>query len=91
MQDEVTKTCMACQGAMSPVLVMDRDSYGITRQGPHPLHYRQPDDKQSFWTGQFPTAGIVQAYMCAGCGKIDLYGSGPTATEEEVRSNVLNP
>ena len=82
MQDETTKTCMACQGAMTPVMVLDRDSYGLTRQGTQVLAYRHPDDSQSFWTGKYPTAGIVRAYMCEGCGKIDLYGSAPDASPD---------
>lgn len=77
MQNEAVKTCIACQGSMSEVMVMDNDSYGLTRRGPQPLSYRRPDDSQSFWTGAYPTAGIVRAYMCEGCGKIDLYGSAP--------------
>jgi hypothetical protein len=79
MPNEASKTCMECQGVMSPILVMDKDSYGITRRSPQSLTYRLPDDKLSFWTGKYPTAGNVLAFMCADCGRIALYGGAPNA------------
>ena len=39
------------------------------------LSYAAPDAERSFWTGQFPVAGVVQAYMCQSCGRIALYGN----------------
>jgi hypothetical protein len=41
------------------------------------LAYRQLDDKVSFWTGKYATAGPVLAYMCGNCGRIALYGGTP--------------
>ncbi|MGH7200121.1 MAG: hypothetical protein ACREJB_05915 [Planctomycetaceae bacterium] len=43
------------------------------------LEYRLPDDRLSFWTGMYPTAGEVWAFMCADCGRIALYGGAPDA------------
>lgn len=57
---------------MAPVVVMDRNYKSISQ-----LAYRQVDDKASFWTGQYPTAGLVMAYMCGDCGRIVLYGAPP--------------
>jgi hypothetical protein len=74
MADEASKTCVECQGTMSPIIVMDKDSFGMTPRGPQPLEYRLPDDRRSFWTGKYPTAGQVRAFLCAGCGRIALYG-----------------
>ncbi|MFN0056451.1 MAG: hypothetical protein ACKV0T_30255 [Planctomycetales bacterium] len=33
----------------------------------------------SFWTGKYPSAGLVRAYLCADCGRIALYGGAPDA------------
>jgi hypothetical protein len=41
------------------------------------LEYRLPDDRRSFWSGKYPTAGSVQGFMCENCGRIALYG-GPS-------------
>jgi hypothetical protein len=38
-----------------------------------------PDDRLSFWTGKYPTAGTVRAFMCEGCSRIALYGGEPEA------------
>lgn len=72
MADEPTKTCVDCDGTMLPIAIMDHMHRGSTV-----LHYRMPDDKVSFWTGGYPTAGAVNAFMCAGCGRIALYGALP--------------
>ncbi len=65
---------------MSPVVIMDRQPGGLARRAVAGLlEYRMPDDRVSFWTGQYPTAGVVQAYLCAGCGRIALYGDKPDA------------
>jgi hypothetical protein len=77
MAGEVTQTCVECQGAMSPIVIMDKDRYG--GHGPTVLEYRQPDDRRSFWTGKYPTAGPVRAFLCGTCGRIALYGSAPDA------------
>ena len=39
------------------------------------LEYTVPDAKASIWTGRFPIAGRVSAFMCEGCGRIALYGT----------------
>ena len=77
---ESTKTCVECQGRMSPVIVMDK-TYPWPTEHRHtaPLEYRLPEDHLSFWTGKYPTAGPIQAFMCQGCGRIALYGVKPDA------------
>lgn len=72
MSDDATRKCVECEGVMSPVVVMDRNYKSISQ-----LAYRQLDDKASFWTGQYATAGSVLAYMCGHCGRIALYGAPP--------------
>ena len=79
MADDASKTCVECRGVMAPIIVMDKDRYGNTGPGPQSLEYRLPDDRRSFWTGKYPTAGRVRAFLCAGCGRIALYGSEPAA------------
>ena len=79
MAEEATRTCIECQGEMCPIIIMDKDHYGNLGPGPQGLEYRQPKDKRSFWTGKYPTAGLVQSFMCGACGRIALYGSAPDA------------
>lgn len=67
---------------MSPIVIMDIAPGQASRAVAGPLTYRLPDDRVSFWSGQYPTAGVVQAYMCAGCGRIALYGDKPDASED---------
>jgi hypothetical protein len=75
---ESTKTCVECQGRMSPVIDMDKTrDYLTNRADAGPLEYRLPEDRLKFWTGKYPTAGPVQAFMCEGCGRIALYGCKP--------------
>lgn len=74
MADEPTRTCGDCEGTMLPIVIMDHMHRGATV-----LQYRMPDDKVSFWTGGYPTAGLVEAFMCAGCGRIAMYGALPKA------------
>ena len=79
MANEVSRTCVECKGAMSPIIIMDM-APGMTRRVvTGPLQYRLPDDRVSFWTGRFPTAGVVRSFLCAGCGRIALYGDRPDA------------
>ena len=73
MASEATKFCVECQGAMFPVVLLDKIHHTGT---PREFEYRQPDDSRSFWTGKYPTAGRVRAFLCEGCGRIALYGSG---------------
>ena len=69
MSDEDARDCTECEGSMFPVVMMDKMHGGIGQ-----LEYRLPDDKRSFWTGRYPTAGLVQAFLCQDCGRIALYG-----------------
>jgi hypothetical protein len=64
---------------MSPIVIMDLAPGLARRAVAGPLTYRMPDDRVSFWTGAYPTAGVVQGYLCAGCGRIALYGVIPDA------------
>ncbi len=73
------RTCVECQGSMSPIVIMDV-APGIARRATAgPLTYRLPDDRVSFWSGKYPTAGVVRSYLCEGCGRIALYGDMPDA------------
>jgi hypothetical protein len=78
MADESTRRCAECGGAMSPIVIMDRVGRQFASGGSiQELAYRQPDDSRSFWTGQYPTAGTVRAFLCGDCGRIALYGEAP--------------
>ncbi len=82
MDDHDSRICIECQGTMAPVIVMDKLHPGPTKhRHVGSLEYRLPDDRLSFWTGKFTTAGNVRAFMCAGCGRIGLYGEAPGADE----------
>lgn len=59
---------------MSPIVIIDV-APGVSKHAvAGPLTYRLPDDRVSFWTGKYPTQGVVQAYLCGECGRIALYG-----------------
>ena len=77
MSNDASRTCVECQGAMSPVVLMDKTV--TLHKHSQELEYRQPNDSRSFWTGKYPTAGLVRAFMCGDCGRIALYGSAPDA------------
>jgi hypothetical protein len=63
---------------MSPVIIMDKlHPWPAEHRHAGSLEYRLPDDRLSFWSGKYPTAGTVQSFMCAKCGRIALYGSSP--------------
>jgi hypothetical protein len=63
---------------MSPIVIMDKASLRVSEhRHTRPLEYRLPDDQLNFWTGRYQTAGEVQAFLCASCGRIALYGSTP--------------
>lgn len=74
MSEAASPKCLQCDAEMSPVVVLDRNYKSIAQ-----LAYRQVDDKPSFWTGSYATAGHVLSYMCGNCGRIDLYGAAPDA------------
>ena len=51
MSGQDSRTCVECQGAMSPIVIMDK-SPGLAKHSyPGRLEYRLPDDRVSFWTG----------------------------------------
>ena len=81
MADDTSKTCIECQGTMSPIIVT-HTAYGFSNMGAKQLDYRQPDDRRSFWTGKYPSAGQVHAFLCGNCGRIALYGREPAAEPE---------
>lgn len=70
MPDGPLRTCIECRGAMVPIVVIDKSPAG----GAPVLEYRQADDRRSFWSGRYPTAGPVESLMCGECGRIALYG-----------------
>jgi hypothetical protein len=80
MEHEVARVCVECQGQMSPIMIMDKiHPWPTNHRHAGSLEYRLLDDRLSFWTGKYRTAGSVLAYMCKGCDRIALYGSKPDA------------
>ena len=60
---------------MFPIVIMDQNAPGAMKhRRAGVLEYRMPDDKLSFWSGKYPSAGFVHAFMCGNCGRIALYG-----------------
>lgn len=82
MADELQRTCVECGTTMSPIVIMDNQPGAFKRHSTGVLEYRLPDDKVSFWTGRYPSTGVVRAYLCPECGRIALYGSSPEAATE---------
>ena len=74
MSNERARICSECKGEMAPVVVADKVHPMVVGFAGHGLQYRLPGDKPSFWTGHYPSAGSVESFMCAGCGRIQLYG-----------------
>jgi hypothetical protein len=71
MADEHSRKCPECDGAMAPIQLHDK----VHRTGSHEeVEYSLPGDRPSFWLGIYPAAGTVAAFMCGGCGRINLYG-----------------
>jgi hypothetical protein len=65
---------------MSPIIIMDKfRNFPTEHRHATSLEYRLPEDRLSFWTGKYPTAGLVQAFMCKDCGRIALYGGEANA------------
>jgi hypothetical protein len=80
MANEVSRTCVECQGSMHPIILMDKLYPGPTQHRyTGALEYRLPDDRLSFWTGRYATAGTVRGFLCESCGRIALYGDKPEA------------
>lgn len=80
MASDDTRTCIECEGTMSPIVIMDKYYPGAAKHRfTGSLEYRLPEDRLSFWSGKYPTAGAVQAFLCGDCGRIALYGSQPDA------------
>jgi hypothetical protein len=78
MEDESTRACAECRGAMSRIVIMDKIGMQFaSRATSQELEYRQADDTLSFWTGKYPTTGKVRAFLCGNCGRIALYGQAP--------------
>jgi hypothetical protein len=71
---------------MSPIIVMDKFRGGpVKHRDTQSLEYRLPEDRISFWSGKYPSAGEVRAFMCGNCGHIALYGSAADASTGEPR------
>ncbi len=60
------RTCVECQGSMAPIVIMDIAPGQARRAVAGPLTYRLPDDRVSFWTGAYPTAGVVRRSCAKG-------------------------
>lgn len=62
--------CEDCDDSMQKIELIDRGHNGVNFD----FEYRLEDSRPSFWTGRYPVAGKVHAYMCRKCGRIRLYG-----------------
>jgi hypothetical protein len=75
LEDEPKRTCIECGASLAQIVVMDKLHPTPTKHRyTGSLEYRLPEDRLSFWTGKYPTAGTVNAFMCEECGRIALYG-----------------
>lgn len=74
MTTPVDRKCPDCQGEMATIILIDSTFKGGAHQ---PLQYAAGGAQRSgFWEGtRFPVAGVVEARMCGGCGRILLYGA----------------
>jgi hypothetical protein len=73
LENNMPIRCVDCQEEMHKIALIDRGHAGVMVD----MEYRLPETKRSFWTGQFPVAGKVHAFMCCKCGMIRLYGVDP--------------
>ncbi len=55
---------------MHPIKLIDK-SHGKMHTD---FEYAPADAARSFWTGRYPIQGKVEAYLCAGCGRIAMFG-----------------
>ena len=79
MADDVARTCVECQGSMFPITIMDKSHPGPTKhRHTGSLEYRMPEDRLSFWTGKFPTAGMVQAVIARAAAGSPCMAAGRT-------------
>lgn len=77
-EDEIRsqrEKCADCGGQLQEIQVVE-SVHGV---GASPLRFGTREAKKSFWTGTFPGAGTVMAFMCSSCARIAFYG----ATKEE--------
>lgn len=65
------RSCPDCQAAMRPIQLIDSSGQYNTHQQ---LRYALGDAQRGWFLGQYPVAGVVDAMMCPGCGRILLYG-----------------
>ncbi len=62
--------CDSCNSDMHPIKLIDK-SHGKMHTD---FEYAPADAARSFWTGRYPIEGKVEAYLCAGCGRIAMFG-----------------
>lgn len=62
--------CPGCAGTLHGIRLIDK----AARNRHEELEYSLPEAVRDFWFGEFPVEGQVQAYMCAHCGRILLFG-----------------
>ena len=65
-----TGRCPDCLGQLEPIWIVDEGRQGRQQD----LVYTRPGTQPSFWLGTFPVLGRVEAFICAVCGRIYLYG-----------------
>jgi hypothetical protein len=73
----ISPHCDSCDSALHPIKLIDK-AHG---QRHTDLEYAPADAARSFWTGRYPIEGKVEAYLCAGCGRIAMFGR--SAVEED--------
>lgn len=72
MNEERAHKCPDCQSPMSPINLHDKtDMAGFHGE----LEYSLPVGAKTFWTGGYPVAGTIAAYMCSHCGRVNLYAN----------------
>lgn len=60
------RDCPDCRRMMHPIRIVDKgESYRHSE-----LEYAAAESARSFWTGQFPIAGRLSAFMCDSCGRV---------------------
>jgi hypothetical protein len=75
MKDTQERRCKECGGATHEIHLIDRQGPWFPESG---VEYSLPDAQRSGWTGRYPVAGKVLAFLCDGCGQISLFAkSGP--------------
>lgn len=63
------QSCPDCAVELGPIRIVDK-----THGSDADMEYSLYGTEKTFWTGFYPRAGKVMAYMCPQCRRILLYG-----------------